>query len=923
MNPQFVSEALEGRILLSVTFTVSNLNDSGAGSLREAISDADVDFGEQNIVSFASGLSGTINLASALPVITNNLAINGPGAGVLTVNGHGHGSVFTVARVQTSINNLTITGGNSTFGGAIFSRGRLNIANSVITGNSASGDGSGGGVFSNFYLGVANSTISGNAAYYGGGGIYNESGVVVLTDSTIGGNSAQLGGGIFNHIGSMTVTASTISGNSAVNGGGVYNADATLTISSSNIISNSAGHTNISSGGGILNEGSTLTLMTSTVSGNSAADSGGGIDGISDIVRNIPGAITVSDSTLTANSANYGAGILNAKSSLTVANSTITGNNAGPGSFSFGGGVECGYHSTNTIVDSTISGNSASRGGGIVFDYATTGILDGAIVAANSGGDYLSENSPSIGGSNDLIGDGSDGGALAGSLRGTAGKPLNPLLSALGSFGGPTQTLELTPGSPAIGAGANFTVLDSNDNDITATDQRGIPRPSSSGFDIGAFQSGSLVVNTLSDPAAQTAGILSLREAITLANTIGGGQEITFASGLAGTISLASQLPTIGNSVTIDGPGANVITVNGGGHGSVVTVAGFNVLIENLTISGGNSGLGGGIFNSGGLSVANCVISGNSANAGGGGIYSEGFVGGLDGLMITDSTISGNSTSGMGGGIDNNSGKVTVVNSTLSGNTAQNGGAVYGLGSLIFTDSTISANSGLGSGALVVGGSNPFEPSGCTLDGTIVAGNTGTDLDLGFAAGIGGSNDLIGNGNDGGLLTSTLRGVNPMLSPLGNFGGLTPTMAPLAGSPALGTGANFNSLATDQRGFSRPTTSGIDIGADQGALFAGDTNFDGIVNLTDLLTLLNNYGQTGRSWTQGDFNFDGTVNLTDLLALLNDYGASAKDNSIVSPAAAVVSYKAASSPFASVPLVMKSSTTDVDGEILQVDAGVL
>lgn len=55
----------------------------------------------------------------------------------------------------------------------------------------------------------------------------------------------------------------------------------------------------------------------------------------------------------------------------------------------------------------------------------------------------------------------------------------------------------------------------------------------------------------------------------------------------------------------------------------------------------------------------------------------------------------------------------------------------------------------------------------------------------------------------------------------------------------------------------------------------GDTNFDGTVNLTDLLTLLNNYGESGKDWQDGDFNYDGTVNLTDLLALLNNYGQSA------------------------------------------------
>jgi hypothetical protein len=113
----------------------------------------------------------------------------------------------------------------------------------------------------------------------------------------------------------------------------------------------------------------------------------------------------------------------------------------------------------------------------------------------------------------------------------------------------------------------------------------------------------------------------------------------------------------------------------------------------------------------------------------------------------------------------------------------------------------------------------------------------------------------------------------------------------------------------------------------------GDVDLDGTVNLTDLLDLLNGFAQSGRDWTQGDVNYDGTVNLTDLLDLLNNYGStalttgaqSANDNSIASPAAAVVAYKTASSPFASGPLRLSSSGSvfeqisgayDADGDIL-------
>jgi hypothetical protein len=65
----------------------------------------------------------------------------------------------------------------------------------------------------------------------------------------------------------------------------------------------------------------------------------------------------------------------------------------------------------------------------------------------------------------------------------------------------------------------------------------------------------------------------------------------------------------------------------------------------------------------------------------------------------------------------------------------------------------------------------------------------------------------------------------------------------------------------------------------------GDTNLDGTVNLTDLLALLNSYGQSGKDWAHGDLNYDGTVNLTDLLELLNNYGGVSSNTSISLPAA--------------------------------------
>jgi predicted outer membrane repeat protein len=847
------------------TLTVTNLNDSGTGSLRQAITTANLDYGLQTIV-FTPSLTGTISLASALPGLIANTTIAGPGAGVLSVNGNSHGSVFTVSPGgNAQIENLTITGGSASFGGDINNQSSLTVANCVITG--------------------------GHAEY--GGGIDNQ-GLLTLTNSTITANSASVhGGGIFSTSGTVTVSNSTLSGNSSFAGGAIAT---TLT---------------------------SVNVSSSTLSGNTATFAGGGI---------------------------YGDALY---ASISVVNCTLTGNSAG-----IKGGAIFNTGKFLQVVDSTISGNSAGSGGGIQGG----GKLYGDIVATNSGGDLAG----TLSGNHSLIGDGSNSASFSNSLTGTTALPLNPLLGPLASNGGPTQTEALLPGSPAIGASAPFVQANN-------VDQRGQPRPGPFGTDIGAFQTG-LIVNTLGDPSTVTAGTLSLRQAIADANSFGGTRTITFAPSLSGTIHLTSQLPAISTNLVLDGPGASVITVNGGNHSNVFTIKnGEQVLIENLTITGGSAtsgsdGDGGGILNNGTLTILDCVIIGNTAGSGGG-IESGGL------LTITNSTLSGNVAAGLGGGIysfaslyisgstisgnsapygagvANQDHQTTVTSSTFSGNSAsRDGGGFFGSGEITATNSTFSANSAKSSGGAIFGESQ-FILTDCTIsgntaakssgggiytnagtgttqliDGTIIAANTGGDIS-GFAT-FTGSHNLIGDGSDATSFTSSLSGtmaipLNPMLSPLGNFGGPTLTMAELTGSPGLGKGADFNNLTTDQRGFPRPTVSGIDIGADQGALFPGDTNFDGTVNLTDLLTLLNNYGETGKGWTQGDFNFDGTVNLTDLLALLNNYGESANDNSIAAPAAAVVSYKAASSPFSSEPLTLNSSTTDVDGEILQPDASVL
>jgi hypothetical protein len=387
----------------AATINVTTTADSGAGSLREALTNA----GAGDTITFT--ISGTIQLLSNLPDITaNGLTINGNGA---TINGGTDIRVFTITgNVSVTINNLTMTGGgcNSAcprqydFGGGIYNTGTLTISNS---------------------------TLSSNSATNGGGGIYNASGTVTLTNSTLSSNSATYGSGIYNASGTMTISNSTLSGNSAFDGGGgIYNASGTVTISNSTLSGNSAN----GGGGGIYNDG-TLTLSNSTLSSNSARTGiGGGI-------RNNGGTLTINNSTLSGNSASYGGGgIYNSSGTVSISNSTLSGNSVRSGG---GGGIA--NEGTVVLSNSTLSGNSATNGGSI-GNWGGTATLKNTLLDKGASGANCYGTFASNGAAYNLANDGSCGAGVT--------QVASLGLGTLGANDGPTQTIPLLTGSPAINA---------------------------------------------------------------------------------------------------------------------------------------------------------------------------------------------------------------------------------------------------------------------------------------------------------------------------------------------------------------------------------------------------------------------------------------------------------------------------------------
>ena len=210
----FVALVAFGHVGQAATFTVSTDADSGLGSLRQAISDANA-AGGVNTLTFT--FTGTITLASALPAIIASTTIAGPGTNLLTISGNNAVKVLTVNNGATAtLSGLTIANGRATAyanGAGIANAGSLTIQNCAFVNNQTLG-GWGGAVFNSGDLVVVNSTFSGNQVVGENGG---GSGGNTLN---AGGGGAGMGGGIFNAGSTATFSGCAFIDNRATGGNG-------------------------------------------------------------------------------------------------------------------------------------------------------------------------------------------------------------------------------------------------------------------------------------------------------------------------------------------------------------------------------------------------------------------------------------------------------------------------------------------------------------------------------------------------------------------------------------------------------------------------------------------------------------------------------------------------------------------------------
>lgn len=272
---------LQAQPAYAATFTVTNFNDSGAGSLRAAIISANGAAGPDTIVFNVSG-PGAIALASPLPAIIGDLIINGPGFANLTISGENRFRVFEInSGVTATINSVGISRGRAGFGGGVINNGTLTINNSVLANNVATDFNSGGGaILNNGTLTVNDTTLQSNLANdptVGVGGAILSNGPMTINRSTLSGNQSTFGSALvqqFNGV-NATINNSTISGNSTTgNNNSVVMAlnNATVTLNNSTVTANSSAGSAGNSVGTF--QGGTVRYRNTIVAGNTGRQFG-------------------------------------------------------------------------------------------------------------------------------------------------------------------------------------------------------------------------------------------------------------------------------------------------------------------------------------------------------------------------------------------------------------------------------------------------------------------------------------------------------------------------------------------------------------------------------------------------------------------------------------------------------------------------
>ncbi len=721
-------ESLEERSVPAI-FTVLNTNDTGAGSLRDAIAQADASVGADTIV-FGDGSGGggtnfldatpdTITLTSGelTPTDSATTTITGPGANLLSISGNNASQAFLIGpNASTAISGLTITAGNSNTSGG----GLLIVVSATLT--------------------LTNCTISGNSANQSGGGLYSL-GATTLINCTVSGNNALNGGGLYS-LGTTTLTNSTVSGNSAFTYGGAVNVSSgTTTFVNTTISGNNAGQ-----GGGVHING-TANFRNTIVAGNTSA-SGPDVSGSAvSQGRNLIGETNGSSGWVGADLTGTTATPLNPRLSALA-------DNGGPTQMMAllpnSPAINAGNPANATLVDQRgLSRFGNTDIGAFEYQFKVTNTNNSGIGSLRQA--VLNSNSTATA---DTI--------IFTSLFSTA------------------RTISLTSGELAMTDSATTTIAGPGSNLLTVSGNNASrvfninagASAALSGLKLtGGFVNGALLTPASAGAAVYNAGTLDMSNITVSGNSSNG----TGGGGYGGAVHSQGDT-TLTNCTISSNTGTGLNSGNGSGTLVVLNCTISGNTLSGLQVGGGRARVTGTTISSNSrqgvnayvtdFAMTNCTVTGNSAT----GVDGAGLSIGLGTAALTNCTITGNTTNTNGGGISLR-GTATLTNCTISGNTAAIGGGLNVFsGTPTLINTIVAGNAATTRGPDVGGTSN--NPQSVTSQGNNLIGKT--DGSTGWVGA-----DLTG---------AVAAPLNPQLAPLANNGGPTRTVALLPSSPAINAG---------------------------------------------------------------------------------------------------------------------------------------
>jgi predicted outer membrane repeat protein len=783
--------------LFDSTFYVTNDNDAGPGSLREAILVANANVGADLI---AIQVDGTVFLESPLPLVAEDLRIEADGY-TFAIDGSSQYRIFEVpAGVRLELSGLELISGTGNLGngGAVWNAGMLDVQSCTFLANFAE---LGGAIYNegSVHLRAGTEILQSNAVQ--GAGIYNL-GELNVEDTIFYGNVAPLEGGAIYNEGTVTVLRGEFSDGFGMDGAGIYSKGGVVTVEDSTF----SGLETNSTGGAISISGD-LIVHSTWFFGNQSVQGGA-------LYVNAGGSAEIEGGSFEQNQSATGGAIMNA-GTLTITNSTLTGNRAE------GNGGAITNSGTLSVNNTNLTGNTSVGDGGGIHNSDTGEVLLEAVGIeeneARAGGALNNAGNLEAYASSFAFNHADWGGGIqnTGSMFLQTGQ-VNDNLS--GSEGGGLYNTGLLTLDEVLMRGNR------------ATDGGGLLNQGEVEIHGGRFEGNNAHFDFGGGIFNLSQGSLQIYTTVFEGNSVSNGGGAIFSSGIL----VIQDASFNGNGAKWGGAihhwSAQTAVIEGtsfsnnyAGHWGGAIINDGNMELENCTFTNNISeDFSGALHNNGDLIVREAVFSGNNVRNGSGGAVEN-----WQTALFENSTFENNRSYSRGGAIFAGQAPAELIlrKVTLSQNEAPEGGAIYSQGVLFIENSTLSANRASEGSAILSYGTT-------TLNYITIFGNLMLENNQGAAvqnygsfslansivSGTSGGKNCLGDIFQVGFNLSdddTCPGYNitdPILGPLQNNGGPTYTHALLWGSPVVDAAAG-DCPATDQRGVARPVGPACDLGA--------------------------------------------------------------------------------------------------------------